>query len=161
MPVPLSVSSSLGEAGGEGYSLVPTNPFHKASPREPWTQEASLLTAKTARGEKDSLPSWPSYGHTGMSVSMAARGRRDGRWTPFCWAFCCGCQHCGWDLEGTPLLLGLDQALPLSPHAGMQASLTQAGLCRTHGKDIKGTQGQIILHLPAVGFGTFLRSIWH
>lgn len=43
----------------------------------------------------------------------------------------------------------------------MQAPLTQVVLCWTYGKGIEGTQGQIILHLPAMGFGTFFQSIWH
>lgn len=51
-------------------------------------------------------------------------------------------------------------AATVIPHR-RAASLTRAGPCRTHGKDIEGTQGQIVLHLPVVGFGTFLQSIWH
>lgn len=78
--------------------------------------------SKTARGEKDSLPSWPSYGRTGTSISTAAQGSWDGRQPPFCWAFCCGCQHWGQDLEGTPLPLGLDRVLPLSSHTGITNS---------------------------------------
>lgn len=78
----------------------------------------------------------------------------------FCWDPCCGCQQWGWDVERTHLPLGLDRALPLSSHTSMQASLTRAVLCWKHGKGIEGTEGQIILHLHALGFGTFFWSIW-
>lgn len=129
MPVPLSVSSSLGEEGGEGSRLVPTIPLHKASPREPWTREASLLTVKTAR--RTACP----HGLPAAVLEAASPGLQEelGRQPGSVLLP----PELGWHLEGTFLLLGLHQVLPLSSHTGARASPTpaRAGLWKGHGGD--------------------------